>query len=67
MKVLTIIGTRPEIIRTSRICPKLDQNCEHVIVHTNQNFTTNLKDIFFDELGLRQPNIVLNTSVVLSD
>jgi UDP-N-acetylglucosamine 2-epimerase (non-hydrolysing) len=63
MKVLTIIGTRPEIIRTSRICPKLDQNCEHVIVHTNQNFTTNLKDIFFDELGLRQPNIVLNTSM----
>ena len=61
MKVVTIIGTRPEIIRTSRICPKLDENCEHTIVHTNQNFTKNLKDIFFDELGLRQPDIVLNS------
>ncbi len=63
MKVITIIGTRPEIIRTSTILPKLDANCDHVIVHTNQNFTKNLKDIFFDELGLRLPDIVLHSSM----
>lgn len=61
MKVMTIIGTRPEIIRTSRICPKLDENCDHTIVHTNQNFTTNLKDIFYDQLELRKPDIVLES------
>jgi UDP-N-acetylglucosamine 2-epimerase (non-hydrolysing) len=63
MRVITILGTRPEIIRTSRICPKLDDRCEHTIVHTNQNFTKNLKDIFFDELELRQPDIVLNSTM----
>jgi UDP-N-acetylglucosamine 2-epimerase (non-hydrolysing) len=62
-KVITILGTRPEIIRTSRILPKLDERCEHIIVHTNQNFTKNLKDIFFDELKLRQPDIVLKSSM----
>lgn len=61
MKVVSIIGTRPEIIRTSRIHPLLDDMCDHTIVHTNQNFTKNLKDIFFDELGLRQPDIVLKS------
>lgn len=63
MKVISIVGTRPEIIRTSRILPKLDDRCEHIIVHTNQNFTTNLKDIFYDQLGLRQPDIVLKSSM----
>jgi len=63
MKLVTIVGTRPEIIRTSRILPKLDALCEHTIVHTNQNFTKNLKDIFFNELGLRQPDIVLHSSM----
>lgn len=63
MKVITILGTRPEIIRTSRITPLLDVRCDHTIVHTNQNFTTNLKDIFFDQLGLRQPDIVLNSTM----
>lgn len=62
-KVITIMGTRPEIIRTSRICPKLDECCNHVIVHTNQNFTTTLKDIFFDQLELRQPDYVMTTSM----
>jgi UDP-N-acetylglucosamine 2-epimerase (non-hydrolysing) len=59
-KVITILGTRPEIIRTSRITPKLDKYSNHIIVHTNQNFTTNLKDLFFEELELRQPDIVLD-------
>lgn len=63
MKVITIIGTRPEIIRTSRILPKLDKLCEHIIVHTGQNFTPNLKDIFFEELELRQPDITLYTGM----
>jgi UDP-N-acetylglucosamine 2-epimerase (non-hydrolysing) len=63
MKIMTIIGTRPEIIRTSRILPKLDKTCNHVIVHTNQNYSNNLKDIFFEELKLRKPDITLYTSM----
>ena len=63
MKILSIVGTRPEIIRTSRILPKLDKVCEHTIVHTNQNFTTNLKDIFYDALELRLPDIVLKSTM----
>lgn len=63
MKVVTIIGTRPEIIRTSRICPKLDASCEHIIIHTNQNFTHNLKDLFYDELGIRKPDIALTSKM----
>lgn len=59
-KVCTIIGTRPEIIRTSCILQKLDKHCHHIIVHTNQNFTANLKDMFFDDLGLRKPDICLD-------
>lgn len=63
MKVMTILGTRPEIIRTSRITTLLDKHCDHIIVHTNQNFTHNLKDLFFEQLGLRQPDITLYTSM----
>jgi UDP-N-acetylglucosamine 2-epimerase (non-hydrolysing) len=53
MKILTILGTRPEIIRLSRIIPKLDSLCDHVLAHTGQNFDPRLNDIFFDELGVR--------------
>jgi UDP-N-acetylglucosamine 2-epimerase (non-hydrolysing) len=56
MKVMTVLGTRPEIIRLSRIIEKLDRLCEHVLVHTGQNFDPNLNDIFFRELGVRQPD-----------
>ncbi|MCJ7743167.1 MAG: UDP-N-acetylglucosamine 2-epimerase (non-hydrolyzing) [Dehalococcoidales bacterium] len=56
MKVMTILGTRPEIIRLSRIIEKLDRLCQHVLVHTGQNYDVNLSDIFFQELGLRQPD-----------
>jgi UDP-N-acetylglucosamine 2-epimerase (non-hydrolysing) len=59
LKILTILGTRPEIIRLSRIIPKLDANCDHVLVHTGQNFSDSLSDQFFRELGLRQPNHML--------
>ncbi|MCL4397633.1 UDP-N-acetylglucosamine 2-epimerase (non-hydrolyzing) [Patescibacteria group bacterium] len=56
MKILTIIGTRPEIIKLSVLMPLLDQLCDHKILHTGQNYTANLKDIFFKELGLRAPD-----------
>ena len=60
MKVMTILGTRPEIIRLSRIIPKLDRLCEHVLVHTGQNYDSNLNDIFFEQLGVRKPDHYLD-------
>ena len=56
MKVMTILGTRPEIIRLGLIIEKLDRLCDHVLVHTGQNYDVNLNDIFFQQLGVRQPN-----------
>jgi len=56
MKVLTILGTRPEIIRLSLIVAKLDRLCQHTLAHTGQNFDPNLSDLFFTELGVRQPD-----------
>ncbi|MFO7320330.1 MAG: UDP-N-acetylglucosamine 2-epimerase (non-hydrolyzing) [Chloroflexota bacterium] len=56
MKVLTLIGTRPEIIRLSRVIPRLDQLCDHVVVHTGQNFDERLSDVFFRELHIREPD-----------
>lgn len=57
---MTILGTRPEIIRLSIIIEKLDAHCEHILVHTGQNFTPALKDVFFDELKVRAPDHYLN-------
>lgn len=59
MKVMTILGTRPEIIRLSRIIPLLDGLCDHVLVHTGQNYDRTLYEIFMEELGIRQPDHVL--------
>jgi len=56
MKILTIVGTRPELIRLSRVIPKLDAACEHVFVHTGQSYDANMRDVFFEELGLRPPD-----------
>lgn len=56
MKVMTILGTRPEIIRLSRIIEKLDLLCEQVLVHTGQNYDFNLNDIFFQQLNVREPD-----------
>ncbi len=56
MKILTILGTRPEIIRLSRVIKKLDQLCDHVLVHTGQNFDPKLSDIFFEQLQVRPPD-----------
>ncbi len=59
MKIMTVLGTRPEIIRLSRVIDKLDKLCDHVLVHTGQNFDCNLSDIFFAELKVRQPDYYL--------
>lgn len=58
-RVLTLLGTRPEIIRLSRVITRLDQSCDHVLVHTNQNFDDRLSGVFFRELAIRAPNIEL--------
>ena len=62
MKVVTVVGTRPEIIRLSRVMAALDQHCEHVIVHTGQNYDYELNQIFFDDLGIRKPDHFLNAA-----
>ena len=59
MKVATIFGTRPEIIRLSLILKILDQHCDHLTIHTGQNFQSNLSDIFLSELDVRTPDIQL--------
>lgn len=56
MKVMTILGTRPEIIRLSRVMAALDQVVDHKLVHTGQNYDYELNDVFFEELGVRQPD-----------
>jgi UDP-N-acetylglucosamine 2-epimerase (non-hydrolysing) len=60
IKVVTIVGTRPEIIRLSRLIPKLDEYTDHVFVHTGQNSDPKLNDVFFEDLELRQPDYYLN-------
>ncbi len=59
LKVLTVVGTRPEIIRLSRVLSKLDEYCDHVLVHTGQNYDYELNQVFFDELEVRRPDIFL--------
>ena len=56
MKVMTILGTRPEIIRLSRVIPLLDAHAEHLLVHTGQNYDPSLSDVFFADLGVRTPD-----------
>jgi UDP-N-acetylglucosamine 2-epimerase len=56
MKVMTVLGTRPEIVKLSRVIHELDKHTEHVLVHTGQNYDPKLKDIFFDEMGIRKPD-----------
>lgn len=62
LKVMTIIGTRPEIIRLSRVIAKLDQYCEHTLVHTGQNYDYELNQVFFDDLGIRRPDVFLEAA-----
>ena len=62
LKVMTVVGTRPEIIRLSRVLARLDEHCEHVLVHTGQNYDYELNQIFFDDLGVRKPDHFLNAA-----
>ena len=62
LKVMTVVGTRPEIIRLSRVMAALDQHCEHVLVHTGQNYDYELNQVFFDDLGVRKPDFFLNSA-----
>ncbi|MDT3848111.1 MAG: UDP-N-acetylglucosamine 2-epimerase (non-hydrolyzing) [Vibrio anguillarum] len=59
LKVVTIVGTRPEIIRLSRTISKLDLYCDHALIHTGQNYDYELNQIFFDDLGIRSPDVFL--------
>jgi UDP-N-acetylglucosamine 2-epimerase len=64
LKVMTVVGTRPEIIRLSRVMAKLDESnaIEHIIVHTGQNYDYELNQIFFDDLGIRKPDFFLDAA-----
>ena len=62
IKVLTLVGTRPELIKLSRVIPLLDTYVEHIFVHTGQNYSQQLNSVFFDELKIRQPDVVLNVA-----
>ncbi|HIP01928.1 MAG TPA: UDP-N-acetylglucosamine 2-epimerase (non-hydrolyzing) [Campylobacterales bacterium] len=62
LKVMTVVGTRPEIIRLSRVMDKLDKYCDHIIAHTGQNYDYELNEIFFSDLGVRKPDYFLNAA-----
>ncbi|MBM3272879.1 UDP-N-acetylglucosamine 2-epimerase (non-hydrolyzing) [Candidatus Kaiserbacteria bacterium] len=62
LKVVTVVGTRPEIIRLSRVLARLDEHCDHVLVHTGQNHDYELNQVFFDDLGIRKPDHFLNSA-----
>lgn len=62
LKVMTVVGTRPELIRLSRVIALLDEFCNHVLVHTGQNYDYELNEIFFHELEIRKPNIFLGAA-----
>ena len=62
LKVATIVGTRPELIRLSRVMAVLDRHCDHLIVHTGQNHDYELNEIFFEDLGLRRPDVFLDAA-----
>ena len=63
LKVVSVVGTRPEIIRLSRVLARLDEYCDHVIVHTGQNYDYELNQVFFDDLEIRKPDYFLNCAV----
>lgn len=62
LKVMTVVGTRPEIIRLSRVLAQLDEHCEHTLVHTGQNYDYELNQVFFDDLGVRKPDHFLGSA-----
>jgi UDP-N-acetylglucosamine 2-epimerase len=62
LKVLSVVGTRPEIIRLSRVLAAFDVYCDHILVHTGQNYDYELNQVFFDDLGIRKPDFFLNSA-----
>ncbi len=62
LKVMTVVGTRPEIIRLSRVMAQLDKYCNHLIIHTGQNYDYELNEVFFDDLGIRKPDAFLGAA-----
>lgn len=62
LKVVSVVGTRPEIIRLSRVFAKLDAYCEHTLVHTGQNYDYELNQVFFDDLNIRKPDYFLDAA-----
>jgi UDP-N-acetyl-L-fucosamine synthase len=62
LKVATVVGTRPEIIRLSRVLACLDEHCEHILIHTGQNYDYELNQVFFEDLGIRKPDFFLNSA-----
>jgi UDP-N-acetyl-L-fucosamine synthase len=62
LKIMTVVGTRPEIIRLSRVLAQLDAHCDHVLVHTGQNYDYELNQVFFDDLGIRKPDHFLDSA-----
>lgn len=62
LKVVSVVGTRPEIIRLSRVLAKLDEYCDHILVHTGQNYDYELNQVFFDDLKVRKPDMFLNSA-----
>jgi UDP-N-acetylglucosamine 2-epimerase (non-hydrolysing) len=62
LKIVTVVGTRPEIIRLSCVIKKLDKYCEHILIHTGQNYDYELNEIFFDDLGIRKPDYFLGAA-----
>jgi UDP-N-acetylglucosamine 2-epimerase (non-hydrolysing) len=62
MKVMTIVGTRPEIVKLACVIPELDKYTEHMLVHTGQNYDYELNEIFFDGMGIRKPDIFMNAA-----
>ena len=62
LKVMTVVGTRPEIIRLSRVLARLDETCEHILVHTGQNYDYELSQVFFEDLGIRKPDYFLDAA-----
>lgn len=62
LKVISVVGTRPEIIRLSRVLAKLDEHCDHVLIHTGQNYDYELNQVFFDDLGVKKPDYFLEAA-----
>ena len=62
LKIVSVVGTRPEIIRLSRVLARLDEYCDHILVHTGQNYDYELNQVFFDDLGVRKPDYFLNSA-----